>query len=342
MHVVLVGGATETAAIDGISAAGATPRLLAHTPSADLEIVAYGRPVGDRVVPVSPSGCPTPAVVTRAVREVVGFDPVAVDAGLARPTWAPTVDLGESPGGDIRDARPVPDAADIFESARDFGRDLPDEELLLGETIPGGTTTAMAVLSALSERPAVSSSLASNPLDLKRGVVDDALAASGLSRGDAAGDPIEAVRQVGDPVLAAVAGLSVGAARRDATVTLAGGTQMAAAAALARHASVDAPLELATTSFVAADDTADIRGLAADLDLELTVTDPGFDQCAHPATEAYVAGQAKEGVGMGGALALTDRRGASMAAIRGRVVSLTDRLTQNQADNADSDYAADE
>jgi len=177
-------GTTATAAIDGISAAGADPELRKHTPSADIEIVADGRPAPDSVVPVSPSGCPTPAVVTRAVRELVGFEFVGVDAGLAvptAPTGAQVLDAGAAPGGDVRDPEPVPDAAAIFEAARGLvpeivesrtnasdGDDVDaddDRELLVAETIPGGTTTALGVLTALGERPAVSSSLPANPLE---------------------------------------------------------------------------------------------------------------------------------------------------------------------------------
>jgi len=326
MRVALVAGSTETASIAGISAAGADPDAMLHTPAADLEIVEYGRPAGAAVVPVSPSGCPTPAVVTRAARELLGFDVLAVDAGLARPTDAPTVAVGDEPGRDVREPRPVPDASGTFEAARRLGREVPDEELVVGETIPGGTTTAMAVLAALGERATVSSSLPENPVSLKREVVDRALAASDLSAGEAAGEPVEAVELAGDPVLAAAAGLVVGATESGTSVTLAGGTQLAAAAALARHAGVEAPLALETTTFVADDPTAGIDELAADLALDLTVTDPGFDRRSHPATDAYVRGEAKEGVGMGGALALVDRSGRSVADLRDRTVAVYGRL----------------
>uniref|UniRef100_UPI001008A646 TIGR00303 family protein n=1 Tax=Halorubrum amylolyticum TaxID=2508724 RepID=UPI001008A646 len=257
--LAVVAGTTETAAIDGISAAGADPTLRRHTPSADLEIVADGRPAPDSAVPVSPSGCPTPAVVTRAVRELVEVGFVGVDAGLAvptAPTGASVLDAGAAPGGDVRDPEPVPDAAAVFEQARGLvpaavgGREAnaPDagdadgnddsagndagSELLVAETIPGGTTTALGVLTALGERPAVSSSLPANPLATKRAVVEEGLAESGIAAGGAAGDPIDAVRLMGDPVLAAAAGLVVGAVERVVRVTLAGGTQLAAVAAL--------------------------------------------------------------------------------------------------------------
>ena len=338
--LAVVAGTTETAAIDGISAAGADPELRRHTPSADLEIVADGRPAGDAVVPVSPSGCPTPAVVTRAVRELVGFEFVGIDAGLAVPTAplsAPVLDAGAAPGGDVRDPEPVPDAAAVFETARDSVPDVmeappdgpagdDDRELLVAETIPGGTTTALGVLTALGERPAVSSSLPANPLRTKRAVVEEGLAASGIAAGDAAGDPIEALRLLGDPVLAAAAGLLVGAVERGVPVTLAGGTQLAAVAALARHAGVERRLPLATTSLVADDPTADVGALADDLGLTLAATDPSFDESDHPAMAAYARGEAKEGVGMGGALALSERAGVPAGDVRDRVAAITDRL----------------
>jgi len=316
MRVLLVGGVTRTAGIDGISAAGANPDVMVHTPSADMEIVEYGGTVRSPVVPVSPSGCPTPAVVTRAVRDHVPFETLVVDAGLSKPTGAPSVTIGGAPGDDIRTADPVPTAPATMERAREFGRALPDDEVVLGETIPGGTTTALGVLTALGEDVTVSSSLPENPLALKREVVDEALSASGLSPGDAAGDPERAVRRVGDPVLAAVCGLTVGLVEGGTAVTLGGGTQMIAAAALARHAGLTEAVSLATTSFVAADDSANVADAADSLALDLTVTDPGFEATDHPAMDAYVAGEAKEGVGMGGALALAAREGVPMADLR--------------------------
>jgi len=326
--LALAAGSTQTAAIDGISAAGADPSLMAHTPSADAELLAFGHTVRAPVVPVSPSGCPTPAVVTRGVRERLDLETAVLDAGLPEPTGAPTVDLGAAPGGDIRDESPVPDADTVFAAARELGASLPADRLVLAETVPGGTTTAMGVLAALGERRAVSSSLPENPLSLKQSVVDEALAASGLDAGDLAGQPVEAVRRMGDPVLAAVAGLAAGALDADTDVTLGGGTQLAAAGALVRHAGVEGPLELATTSFVADDDSAAIRDLAADHGLELTATDPGFEaRDTHPAMAGYLAGEAKEGVGMGGALALAaEEAGLGMDEVRAAVVDVYNRV----------------
>jgi uncharacterized protein (TIGR00303 family) len=330
MRLVLFAGTTRTAEIDGLSAAGADPEAMAHTPSADAEILEYGRPVRAPVVPVSPSGCPTPAVVTRAVRELVGFETTVVDAGLAEPTGAPTVTVGARPGEDVREADPVPTAPGAFAAARRFGRAIPDEEVFVAETIPGGTTTALGVLTALGEQRGVSSSLPDNPVERKREVVAEALAASDLDPGDGAGDPRTAVRRAGDPVLASAAGFVVGVAESDTAITLAGGTQMVAVAALVRHADCDARLSLATASFVADDDSVDLRGAGVDFDLDLTVTDPGFDESDHVAMRRYAAGEAKEGVGMGGALALAEREGIPMARVRDGVREVYDDLINDR------------
>ncbi|GAB3676690.1 nicotinate-nucleotide--dimethylbenzimidazole phosphoribosyltransferase [Halopiger thermotolerans] len=327
MRVLLAAGTTDTALIEGLSAAGASPELMAHTPAADAEILAYGEPAAAPVTPVSPTGCPTPAAVTRAVRETVGFDVAVVDAGLAEPTAAPTVDLGPAePGADVREPAAVPDAAAIFDRAFEYGASLPDDEFLLGETIPGGTTTALGVLTALGESVGVSSSLPENPLKRKRQVVGEGLAASDLEPGACEGRPLEAIRAVGDPVQPAVAGVAAGALESGAAVTLAGGTQMVAVAAILRHAGVDAALSIATTSFVADERGSELEAACDRLDCDLTVTDPGFDdhEREHVAMARYCAGEAKEGVAMGGALSLVPD--GQMADVRSRFEVVCARL----------------
>src|SRR6056297_1169491 len=341
-RLILVAGTTETARRDGLSAAGADPDLLSTTPAADAELLTYGRPVRSGTVPVSPSGCPTPALVTRAVRELLDVDLTVVDGGLAEPTAAPTVSVGAGVGRDIGEQDPVPTAYGAFEAARQFGRGLPTNELWLAETIPGGTTTALGVLRALGEDAMVSSSLPENPVERKERVVSEGLAASSLAPGEAAGEPKRAVRRMGDPVLATLSGLATGAVETDTAVTLAGGTQQLAVAALVRHGGYEGRLGLATTSYVADDDSADLRVSAADLDLELTVTDPGFDAGDHVGMERFVAGEAKEGVGMGGALAMAERAGIPMADVRDRFAVVYDDLLGDHAADGAAPTSADE
>lgn len=325
----IVGGTTWTAAIDGISGIGTSPELIRHTPRADLEIVEYGRTVDSPVVPIDPDGGPTPAVVTSVARRLLGFETTLIDAGMAETGPVPTVTVGDTPSEDIRTEVPTPSAADVFDSARTLGESFPESRLLVGETIPGGTTTALGVLRALGEDVSVSSSLPENPTELKRQVVDEALAESGMADGDAANSPLDALRYAGDPVLAAVAGVAVGALSTGTTVVLAGGTQMLAAAALVRHAGVTAPLSVATTTFIADDETTNVRAAASDLDVSLTVTCPRFDaDVDHVALDRYRQGEPKEGVGMGGALALLSEANVSTAEFTDRVVETSDRLLE--------------
>jgi NaMN:DMB phosphoribosyltransferase len=188
--------------------------------------------------------------------------------------------------------------------------------------------TALGEADALGRGGAVSSSLPENPLELKRGVVEEALAASALDPGDAAGEPTVALRRVGDPALAVLVGIAAGAVETDTAVTLAGGTQLVAAAACLRHAGHEGRLPLATTSFVAADGSVDLERAAEALDLSVTVTDPEFPD-DHPAMAAYNAGEAKEGVGMGGALAAAERAAVPMREVRAGIREVYARLFED-------------
>jgi len=71
------------------------------------------------------------------------------------------------------------------------------------------------------------------------------------------------------------------------------------------------------------------------VDVDPTVTDPGFGSSAHPSMAPFAAGEAKEGVGMGGALALADRVGPGMADVCERVRAVYERLDLDGETGAD-------
>lgn len=316
MRLILVVGTTRTAAIDGITAAGDGR---GRTPAADAELVSFGRLVKARAVPMAPSGCPTPAVLTAAVRDLVPIDLTIVGAGLAAPTGAPLLDIGTPVGGDVRTPIAVPRVREILQKGTAMGESFGDEEVMIAESIPAGTTTALGVLRALGEDMGVSSSMPDNPIDRKAGIVAAGVEASDIP----ADEPVastDALAAMGDPVLATVVGLVKGI---EGSVTLAGGSQFVAAAAALRADGVTRPIRLATTAYVDADPAIDLEAAAERLDLDLRVIDPGFDPKG-PFGD-YAAGIAKEGVGMGGALALARDREVDGNAIQERAIAILHR-----------------
>lgn len=304
LYVLLLGN-TESAKIPGISAAGASPELTDYTPAADAEFLLHGECRCIDGVPVTPDGIPTPAVISRAALSLLDAPVLLADAGLGPEPEAPVLNLGGSPGGDVREPKPVPDARGLFDRGAALGRELSrsDTYLVVAESIAGGTTTAQGVLTALGHDATVSSSLPDNPLELKREAVREGLDASGLAPGDASG--LEAAEDMGDPVLPAVAGIAGGA---DCPVLLAGGTQMGAAAALLRATGDTRDLAIGTTRWIVEDGSSDAEELAAETGSELLNSELSFETSRYPGLRAYEDGAVREGVGAGGLSLLAEQR----------------------------------
>ncbi|HLI25598.1 MAG TPA: TIGR00303 family protein [Chloroflexota bacterium] len=301
---------TDTARIPGLSAAGATPALRELTPAADAEALFYGRARCLHGVPSNPLGPPGPAIITIAALRLARIPFLVVDAGTRVRPQAPVIHLGDRPGACITTGRAVPHAHELVARGRLLGQQLAHlaDYLVLAESVPGGTTTALAVLLALGIDAAgrVSSSMAENAHALKEATARAGLAH--LAPAAVAADPLHAVVAVGDPMQPAVAGLLLGAVAR-VPVLLAGGTQMAAvlalACALAQHAGkrlAPGRVAIATTRWVLADPTADLPGLVAPLGpYPVLGTALSFARSRHLALRRYEEFLVKEGVGAGGA-----------------------------------------
>jgi uncharacterized protein (TIGR00303 family) len=294
-------GHTDTCLIAGLSSAGVTEELRPLTPAADAEVVLLGRSVCLERLPSNPSGACGPAGITRAALQFAGIDARFVGAGLLMWPQTDCLRLGESPGGDIRLGRGVTDARQLFESGLALGRDLGKDRpyVILGESVPGGTTTALAVLLGLGYAAdgRVSGSTPGNAHELKSRVVRAALA---HLKSD---DPFEVLERVGDPMQPVLAGLALGAG---CDVLLAGGSQMVAVAALLRALAGPQALErvaIGTTRWVVADPCADVCGLAGEISPELPVlaANLDFSTSRHPGLCEYERFGVKEGVGAGGA-----------------------------------------
>ena len=257
---------TETAKIPNISAAGKSPELTDFTPAADAELVETGNAISINEPAMTPSGAPSPAVLTRASMLLTGIPCIFINSGLRVRPMIPTIDLNASPGGDIRKGHAVVDALDIYNKSRALGEKLGklSDFVIIGESVPGGTTTAMGVLKALGYDGKVSSSFPKNPLGIKNKVVEEAMKNSGISFGSLRNSPLKAVESLGDPMMAAAAGLVDGLNKK---TVLAGGTQMVSVLSVIKHLGLVRDVSIATTRYVADDKSANFRGMTEILGL---------------------------------------------------------------------------
>lgn len=303
---ICVIGTTETAKIPGLSAAGKYPDLTDYTPPADVELLLLGLSKCIAGFPVTPEGIPTPALITMSALKLANIPALVVSGGVKVNPHTPFINLGGKPGGDIRTGRAVENVEEILERARIAGENLSKvaDYLVIGESVPGGTTTALGVLLAMGidAMEKVSSSMPNNPHELKIKTVEEGLIAAGVKFGSLAEDPLRALSCVGDPMMPAFAGLVLGAAHR-VPVLIAGGTQMGAVLAVIKALRRDIlnNVAIGTTRWVINDKTADLKGIVAQIaDVPILAADLDFSNSRFTGLRAYEAGFVKEGVGAGG------------------------------------------
>ena len=298
---------TETAKIPRISAAGKYPEFTDYTPPADAELLLLGKCKCIAGVPVTPEGIPTPALITMSALRLADIPVLIASGGLKVKPYVPLLDLGGNPGKDIRTGNAVENVEEVIQRATIAGEQLAKtaDYLVIGESIPGGTTTALGVLLAMgvNAEGKVSSSMPENPHGLKTETVRAGLTAAGESFGSLAENPVKAISCVGDPMMPAFAGLVVGAAAQ-IPVLMAGGTQMSAVLAVvnALNSDVLCNVAIGTTKWVASDSSSDLKGIVAQIaDVPILAADLDFGSSRFKGLKAYEQGVVKEGVGAGGA-----------------------------------------
>ena len=298
---------TETGKIPGLSAAGANPDFTDFTPPADAELLLLGKCKSIQGVPITPDGIPTPALITTSALHIADIPVLIVNGGVKVKPQIPYIDVNGSPGRDIRSGDSVDNVAEVLERAKIVGEHLAkaSDYLVIGESVPGGTTTALGVLSALNiaAHGKVSSTLPINPHNLKAEVVATGLNVAAQKFGNIAGDPIKAISAVGDPMMAAVAGLVIGCSPHT-PVLMAGGTQMTAVLAIINALEPQALYNTAigTTRWVTQDESSDICAIVNQFcDVPIIAADLDFSASQYPGLQIYETGLVKEGVGAGGA-----------------------------------------
>jgi uncharacterized protein (TIGR00303 family) len=321
-RVLLLLAATATAAVPGISAAGSTPQARRTTAAADAELLVWGparAPV--HALPPLPAGV-SPALISHVVLAELGLLPrlTVVDLGCAVAPGVPHLRL---PAGEGRGAAaclsggqalPPARVEALLRRGRSWGQRLdPRQPLVLAECVPGGTSTALAVLRGLglAADGLVSGSLRYSAHDLKAALVSRGLAAAGLEPTTVS--PQAVLAALGEPMQALAAGLIPAAAERGVPVLLAGGSQMAAVLALAlaltpnsHRPALAERVTLATTAWVAEESGSDLERLLEligerwQVNPRLEVAALRFHTCRSSALRDYERGYVKEGVGAGG------------------------------------------
>lgn len=315
---------TKTAHIPKLSAAGKTAELTDYTPAGDAELMETGGIISVPVVPMTPPyDTPTPAIMTRSALKLTDTPYHFINSGLIVTPDVPFINLKAKPGEDIRESIAVRDVQGVYERAKLLAKRLCNhvDHVIIGESIPGGTTTAMGVLMALGYNGNVSSSADENPLELKKKVVEEGMKASGLIFGCLKDDPMKAIACMGDPMMPAVVGLVAGFQNTEVSVVLAGGTQMAAVYALIKHLGLNTGmLAIATTRYVLEDKSANFIELTRTLNVPVVyIADPGFGKSSLKGLRRYETGTIKEGAGAGGAMYLAGLYGISQDDFRTEV-----------------------
>jgi uncharacterized protein (TIGR00303 family) len=323
---------TETGKIPGLSAAGANPDLpiLLRPQTRNCCFWANANP--SKASPSPPTASP-PRFGHYFSVAFSRHSVLVVNGGVKVKPQIPYVDLGGNSGRDIRTGDSVDNVEEVIERAKVLGEQLAkaSDYLVIGESIPGGTTTALGVLSALgvNAEGKVSSTLPLNPHSLKNDVVRAGLKAAGEKFGSLKNNPIKAVTCVGDPMMPALAGLVIGGSKY-APVLMAGGTQMTAVLAVINALEPKALSNVAvgTTRWVAKDQTSDIAGITSQFcDVPILAADLDFGASKFPGLRIYETGLVKEGVGAGGASI------AAMAKSSGKITkdSLLKEIERNYA-----------
>jgi uncharacterized protein (TIGR00303 family) len=306
---------TMLSTVPGVSGAGPSPEKTLLTPILDAELIATGDVSSHPFKPNTPTGCPTPSTITRAMVSLCGIDPFFINAGLHHTPTVPCYDLYGRTGEDPRFSIAVPNVHTLFRHGESLGKFLSrtSDLLVIAECVPGGTTTALCVLRALGYNASVSSSFIDNPLSIKEEIcqkVRDRISSDGITA------PLDIVRYAGDPMMPVAAGMIRTYA---GNILLAGGTQMIAVAAVAKALGMIPPA-VVTTTYVRNDPTANIDHIAQKIGTSVFYIDPGFGSLGHSGLARYCIGEVKEGFGAGGAMCLAYLMGHSEETIREQIL----------------------
>lgn len=300
---------TETSEISGITIAGANKDLIKYTPSADAEFLYYGRCKCIDDVPATPDGKPTPALITKTMLDISNIPFIVVDSGVKVKPDIPLFSFNLRSGKNI--LKDIAMKSEEVEKAYRYGLMLgqqlskSNDFVILGESIPGGTTTALGVMLSLGidAKNKMSSSMPQNPHTLKNMIVRKSMKKKNITFGSLKDKPFDAISLIGDPMIPSVTGIAQGVIDNGGKVMLAGGTQMCAILSILKrlHVKTD-KVFIGTTKYIFNDHSADFTNLVLSIDnnVSIFVSDLHLIESTKLGLKAFANGFVKEGVGAGG------------------------------------------
>ena len=321
---------TKTANITGITQAG-IPGKIFLTPTLDAEFLTTGEVRSLEDIATTPKGVPTPALITRAVHLLHPFSNIELlNLGVDK---IPNIEYFKIHNFDINPSDSIKGGANIeaqalFQKGIEFGQnyECKDEYIILGESVPSGTTTAKATALALGYecKESFSSSFKDVPNNIREITIQDA-----LKNIPPHSDIFSILGNVSDNMIIFNAGFILGLNNKIPLI-LAGGTQMACVLLVVNKILEvmqgdikTSNLALATTSWIANDTNSDIKALLemCNFPINSYFSEFDFKESSHPALKLYDEGEAKEGVGAGGALVYGFLKGLDKSTITQKVES---------------------
>jgi len=312
-------GGTETSDLEGISAAGAGPQERRLTPSIDADILSQGRPRSRETLPVSPTGIVSPVVISRACLNLLKATVRVVDCGTFRQPLKYDLQAGQIPAKCVSSGQALPyeHVQELVAQGFEFAECIaPGGYLIVGECVPGGTTSALAVLmgSGIPAQSLVSSSAVNDTRALKVSLVEQGLDRAAIDPRSGGADPLRLLSAIGDPMQAFAAGLSLAASQK-MPVVLAGGSQMLAVYHLCHlfentcRFSLNAEnLFVITTKWLACDKFSNTSQLAKLLSAPFFAATTDLHASRFEGLRAYERGHVKEGTGAGALMAAAQAR----------------------------------
>ena len=305
---------TETSQIEGISAAGINSKARKKTALADAEFLLFGASKDHKYkLPFLNSGV-TPALISYVCSKLICANPIVVPIGINEKPYFNHLGVenySEGPSKCLTTGKSMKKkrVLSLYKKGLEIGKST-NQPICILESVPGGTTTAQAVMEAfgLKVDNLIGSSLINAPRTLKKKVIKSGLLNANLNYKF---DSLDVISSVGDPFQAFSLGLLIGARLAKQSVVLSGGSQMLALLLLALEF-IDTKEKqefiefvfVATTGWLVKDNSlSDLLDLIAEkhkVNLLGMASPLNFKSSKYKELCDYEIGYVKEGVGAGG------------------------------------------